>query len=354
MRGFLTIDVALRFLFRLSAISLSLLVISCGSIDKRVGGPKADIDHDLSITFGSCSKIDLEQHLWDDILNHKGDVWIWLGDIIYGDTENMSVLRSKYDRQKNHEGYRQLLDSMSVLGVWDDHDYGLNNGGKEYRMKEESREILFDFLDIPSTDIDRRHEGAYNETLITLNGIEVHVILMDVRYFRDPLSYRRGKPLPNLTGTILGEAQWQWLDSLLENSKADMYVIGSGIQVLPQDHKYEKWANFPVERQKLLDRLNLLQKPVVLISGDRHIGEISSIELPNRDLPIWEVTSSSLTHSWESAKEYNRHRIGPLVRNNNFGAIDLTRSGETCHVRLSLFTEGHVTEASDSFDFTLP
>lgn len=39
-------------------------------------------------------------------------------------------------------GYARLRELVPVLGVWDDHDYGLNNGGKEFQDKERSQVCL--------------------------------------------------------------------------------------------------------------------------------------------------------------------------------------------------------------------
>src|SRR6266851_3009956 len=78
------------------------------------------------IAFGSCNRESLPQPLWSPILETRPDLWIWLGDNIYADTEDMEVMRQKYARQLANEGYRQLRASVPVIGIWDDHDYGAN------------------------------------------------------------------------------------------------------------------------------------------------------------------------------------------------------------------------------------
>ena len=326
---------------------------SCNSVQDVVTDTIEPVESDFRIAFGSCSKTDLEQHLWDDILNISPDAWIWLGDIIYGDTENMAILSAKYDQQNLDPGYTALKQATSIYGVWDDHDYGVNNSGKEYPMKYESRNILFDFLEIDSADADRGHVGAFNEEILKLGEIDVHLVLLDVRYFRDPLEYRLGRPKPNTTGTILGPAQWEWLENILDTTASDLVVLGSGIQVLPEDHNYEKWANFPAERQRLIELIRRQDQPVILISGDRHFGEISKIDSPNEPYSIYEVTSSSLTHSWSSASEFNQHREGRIVTRDNFGTIEFKISADSCKVYLSLQTEnGRIAERSQ-FTFSL-
>ena len=41
------------------------------------------------IAFGSCSKEYKPQPLWKPILADKPDLWVWLGDIVYGDANEI-------------------------------------------------------------------------------------------------------------------------------------------------------------------------------------------------------------------------------------------------------------------------
>lgn len=52
----------------------------------------------------------------------------------------------------NAKGYDKL---KNVVGIWDDHDYGLNNAGKEFPDRDRNREHFLNFLGEPS-DSDRR------------------------------------------------------------------------------------------------------------------------------------------------------------------------------------------------------
>ncbi|ALD20392.1 alkaline phosphatase D family protein [Hymenobacter sp. DG25A] len=277
---------------------------------------------ELRIAFGSCNRHDLPQPLWDDIAEDKPQVWIWLGDNIYGDTDDMQVMRQKYDAQFNQEGYRHLREQgTAVIGTWDDHDYGRNDGDKNYPFKKQSQQVTLDFLQEPANSPRRQQEGIYAAYTYNVGRKKVKVILLDDRYFQDTL-YRDANLVyhPNQTGDILGEAQWKWLEQQLTSSDADAHIIASGIQFLPQEHKYEKWANFPKSRQRLLDLLvSTKTKGALLISGDRHIGEISKMTLPGLEQPIYEVTSSGLTHpATHNLGEPNQYRVGPLVNQKHY------------------------------------
>ncbi|QHV99086.1 alkaline phosphatase D family protein [Spirosoma endbachense] len=275
-----------------------------------------------TIAFGSCSDQKRPQPLWDDIVAQKPDVWIWLGDNIYGDSESMDTLSAKYARQKSNPVYQQLRQSTSVIGVWDDHDYGVNDGGKEYPRRKESQQLMLDFLDVPTTSSLRKQEGAYSTHVYGPKGKQVKVILLDARYFRDPLKKDGKANVPDPSGDMLGEAQWQWLEKQLTNSDADIHIIGSGVQVLPEDHIYEKWANFPTSRQRLLDLLSKTKpKGAILISGDRHQAEVSKVSVPGLGYDLYDITSSGLTHVSAPHEEVNRHRVGAIVAQLNYGLI---------------------------------
>lgn len=277
-----------------------------------------------TIAFGSCSDQKRPQPLWDDILAQKPDVWIWLGDNIYGDSENMDTLTAKYDRQKANPVYKQLRQSTSVIGVWDDHDYGVNDGGKEYPRRVESQQLMLNFLDVPTDSLLRKQQGAYSAHTYGPKGQRVKVILLDGRYFRDSLKKNGRDNVPDASGDMLGEAQWQWLTKQLTDSDADVHLIGCGIQFLPEEHPYEKWANFPTSRQRLLDLLSKTKpKGTVLMSGDRHIAEISKISVPGLNYDLYDITSSGLTHVSKPHEEPNRHRVGEMVAKLNYGLVTI-------------------------------
>ena len=164
------------------------------------------------------------------------------------------------------------------------------------------------------------------------------VILLDGRYFRDPLKKENKQNVPDPSGDMLGETQWQWLEQQLTNSDADVHIIGSGIQVLPEEHVYEKWANFPTARQRLLDLLSKTKpKGALLISGDRHMAEVSKVNVPGLTYDLVDITSSGLTHVSAPHEELNRHRVGEIVTKLNYGLITINWNAKplTASVRIN-------------------
>jgi alkaline phosphatase D len=291
---------------------------------------------------GSCSKSDLPQPLWAPILEHEPDMWVWLGDNVYADTESEDIFRTKYNRQLDRNDYKLFRKSVPIMGVWDDHDYGVNDGGREYPKKELSKREMLRFLGVPESDPVWDREGVYQSRTFEEDGRRMKVLLLDARWFRDPAIRVNRIYQPNDTGDILGEAQWAWLEKEL-SQPMDLVVIGSGIQILPQEHPFEKWANFPTARQRLF---GLLEKSparqIVLVSGDRHIAELSKLDTDGGRRLV-EMTTSGLTHSWRNVgDEPNRHRVGQLTGELNFGLIKIDWEQEPPAVELEIRGEDNI------------
>ena len=190
---------------------------------------------DFVIAFGSCNKTNVENIFWDDILNENPDVWIWGGDNIYADTEDMQKMETMYQEQKNIPGYKALSAKVPIIGTWDDHDYGANDAGREFSKREESQQLFLDFFDIPKTDPRRRRGGVYTSHTFELDKGSVKIITLDTRYFRSGLEKdsspkRRYKINTGDDATILGDIQWKWLEDELSSSKADFNIIVTSIQ----------------------------------------------------------------------------------------------------------------------------
>lgn len=313
-------------------VLLSLLVLlSCKQ------NQSTQEDSQTVIAFGSCSDQKRETQLWSEIATTDPELFILLGDNVYADTHDMSEMADIYLKQKSDTNYQKLLAKTEVIGTWDDHDYGVNDGGRYYTKKDSSKLLLLDFLDVPMDAEVRSHEGVYSSHTLNDSGHQIKVILLDTRYARDTLmpdTSSNQRYQVNTTGKILSEKQWLWLENELTNSTANVNIIGSSIQVIAEEHPFEKWANFPQERQRLLDLIaSAKAKNTIMISGDRHIAELSSIELNGKTL--YDFTSSGLSHTWnEIWEEPNQHRIKELIIARNFGLITIDWHNETMNLQV--------------------
>lgn len=298
------------------------------------------------IAFGACAQQDKPQPIWDAVVAMEPQTFLFIGDNIYGDSEDMQILRDKYALLGRQPGYQKLKQVCPVLATWDDHDYGANDAGAEYPKKKESQQVFLDFFDVPQNDIRRSREGVYSSHLLGPPGKRVQIILLDARYFRSPLKTGfqagepgdgyRGKYVPNTDPgvTVLGETQWKWLAEQLK-VPAEVRLIASGVQVVPDEHGSEIWGNFPAERARLFRLIRDTQASgVVILSGDRHLSEISRLPA-DHDLgvgyPLYDVTSSSLNAPSGNftkagvrfANEINSYRVGLTYFDTNFGAVHI-------------------------------
>jgi alkaline phosphatase D len=267
------------------------------------------------VAFGSCSQQDKPIPILERVVAFQPQLWIWMGDNIYADTIDRNEMAAKYAQLAANQDYARLVENCTVIGTWDDHDYGKNDAGKEYPMRETSQECFLDFFGVPAEDPRRERAGVYSSHIFGPQGKQVKVILLDTRYHRDS---------PGPDGDILGPAQWEWLEQKLTNSAAQVHLLVSSIQVIPSDHDWEKWANFPAARKRLfelLDRDDI--PPVTILSGDRHLGEIS-VETSALPYPLYDITSSSLNKPiGKPRKEENSHRVGENFVHSNFGTLEI-------------------------------
>ena len=312
---------------KLLLVIILFALLVCCKHQKVTDFKKSKID-DVIIAFGSCNDQNLANPLWDDILANKPSYWIWGGDNIYSDTDDMDLMRSHYDELLNDPLYQNLRRDLKILGTWDDHDYGLNDGGVEFEAKQESQRLFLDFLNVPDRDIRRSRDGIYHTEMIETMKGKIKIIILDTRFFRSALSpsnvpNMRYQPNKEGEGTLLGNEQWDWLENELATSNANFNVIVSSIQVVSKSHGYEKWANMPHEVRKL-HKIIIKTRPkgVVFLSGDRHISEFSKVHLEELAYPIIDFTSSGLTHSYSDFdSELNVNRVGYVVSSLSFGLM---------------------------------
>ncbi len=289
------------------------------------------------IAFGSCASQNKPQPIWDEVVKAQPQLFLALGDNIYGDTTDMELLKAKYALLAAKPGYQALLKTCPVLATWDDHDYGVNDGGAGYSRKVESQRIMLDFYGVAPDSPRRQRAGIYEAWRYGPEGKRVQVILLDLRYFRSRAAKDTRPPEekvrlnlvgwyapdPDPAATILGAEQWAWLETQLKQP-ADLRLIGSSTQVIAGEKGMESWGNFPLEQKRLYDLIGSTgANGVVFLSGDVHFSEISRTN--DGPYPLYDFTSSGLTNThagWAAA--VNPHRVSPAACSEpNFGLISI-------------------------------
>ena len=287
---------------------------------------------ELTFALGSCLHQDEPQPIWNAIQEEKLDGFIFLGDNVYGDSPSYKLekMARSYDRQKDN--FPNWLNEIEILKIWDDHDYGKNDGGSEYQLKEKAQDLFLEFWNIPANDIRHSRDGIYFDLFKKFDDLNIHIIGLDTRYFRSELKTeliglkKHYKENISKDATVLGQAQWEWLEDLFQQD-ADLVILLTSIQLLATEHRFEKWSNFPLERNKLLNMIQSSGKQVVVISGDRHRGGIYKFE------NLYELTASSMN---KPVKGYETDSllIGKTHPQENYGIISV--NSKTAEITLKL------------------
>ena len=299
-----------------------------------------------NVVFGSCLRQWKPQPIWDAIVSSNPDIFLFIGDNVYADTTDSTVMRRTYQQLGSQDGYKKLKSATPIHATWDDHDYGANDAGADYPMREESEQIFLDFFGVPAGAPERKRPGVYSTHMYGPPEQRLQIIMLDTRYFRSPL--KRDVPsadCPRVNhaqntdadATILGSDQWVWLEEQLRKP-ARLRIIASSIQVIPDEHCFEKWSNFPLERERLFQTIrNSNATGLLIISGDRHLAEISRLDPEVVGYPLYEITSSGMNSAGAGQGERNRYRIDTdNFRGDNFGAIRIDWDAPSPHLALQV------------------
>lgn len=320
---------------------------------------------------GSCNKQWKDQSIWRSVSAYDPDLWVFAGDAyytsssLYSAEHSATALASIKEAQAHAAQSSDLAAMLSglrspMVGTYDDHDRGINDGGAAPDAPARLQ-LFHDFFGVPAQDPRRQRDGAYAAHVYGRGRRRVKVILLDTRFHRAPHvipSVATIKPLAVVAaltrvlsaltglvdlqqGPVLGERQWAWLDAQLADSAEQRIAVNlvvSSVQVFTSNPSVESWGHFPAERRRLL-RLLARHDPsgLVLLSGDVHVGEALSAD-PERLRPV-EVTSSGLTHdcsdggipkavcraTWSlwSAHRPERIREETFFPHKNFGTVDI-------------------------------
>jgi len=295
------------------------------------------------IIFASCADELGDQSIWDQISAENADLMLYIGDNVYGDVRSddpaLPELKAAYMRLAQSEPFSRVRAAAPLLTVWDDHDYGMNDAGATYQYKEQS-EALYEYVWALSEDDPRRaRPGVYGSWTIGEDGKRVQIIMLDTRYFRSDLKPTdergaRGKerylPDDDPAKTMLGEAQWTWLEEALREP-ADLRLLVSSVQVVSEGHGWEAWKMLPAERERLYALIDETDaNGLIMLSGDRHSAALYRKEGVN-DYPLFEATSSSLNlpvrgflpPGEEPFMEPGPNRLGEMYFDANYGLIEI-------------------------------
>jgi len=255
-------------------------------------------------------------------LQAEPDLCLWIGDNVYADTEDdISYVEKCYAALEAKPAFQQLREQYPLAATWDDHDYGLNNAGKEYPLKDQTKALFRRFWGLEGK-IPAERDGIYYAEYIPVGDKTLQILLLDVRYNRDE---------PQTDGDVLGEPQWAWLEQQLQQP-ADLRLIASGFQLLLDERAgSETWAKFPSARQRLFDLIRKAQAERVLFyTGDQHYGEVN--RLPGAlDFDAVELQFAGLNQI--ESPEWNPLRVANAITSkHSYALLDIFFEGSKSEV----------------------
>ena len=265
--------------------------------------------------YGSCNKPErVSQKFWDVILENNPQLMLLLGDQHYVNSNDPVDHKAAFQQLDKIEGYSKMRSLVPTFAIWDNHDYAKGYRGKNHPNAEAVEEAFLEGNRVPLDCPRRSRAGVYGSWIFGKKPNRVQVIMLDSHRHRDALSGRKAFSVnEDSQMTILGKEQWKWLDQQLKR-EAEVRVIGSSNQVISNEHTWQRWGVFPHERQRLLEMLAKAKGTSVILSGDRHRGEIARFEQAGSK-PICEITASGWAQTYDRA-EPNKFRIkGPTAKN---------------------------------------
>ncbi len=314
--------------------------------------PYRSLDTSKTITsfgFGSCNDQSLEQPLWKNIINRNFDLFLMTGDNIYTSKKDSKTFTDHYISLNQNSDYKKLRELTPFLATWDDYDFGQNDGGVDNPDKVLAKTSFMNYWIYLKQILPKNQKAIYHSRILGTKKERVQFIMLDTRWDRSPLvknpEFNPESQIPSIppkfylptsdkTTQLLGEDQWVWLESELKKP-AELRILVSSIQFIANDHYFEKWGNFPHERERFLKILKTNKiKNLVIISGDRHLAAISKIERGSDGI-LYDITSSALNRpSRNTEPEIDLAYTAPSFLKINYGSaqIDWSRKKVTFSV----------------------
>lgn len=308
-----------------------------------------DANKEISlIGLGSCADQNLPEPIWSTVQKSNPELFIMMGDNIYASRKDDKPIIDQYIKMNKISDYKQLRETIPFLATWDDHDYGQNDGGVDNPEKEEARRVFLNYWSYLKPTLPTDQKGIYHSRIIGSKNRKVQVILLDTRWDRTALNKNPDYnaetnteqppkiflPTTDNGARILSEAQWKWLDQQLAKP-AQLRLIVSSIQLIPNDHYFEKWGNFPKERERFFNLLKKHKaKNTVILSGDRHLSAIAKEEVQGLGT-VFEVTASSLNKASRAlVPEQDQSYVASSFLKPNFGLLAIDWSKKTLTAKI--------------------
>jgi alkaline phosphatase D len=239
-----------------------------GYVARFITAPKPQDPGIVSFCFSGDTRESYQPFTVMDVIRaQRPDFFVHLGDTIYADrggtAHRLSDFWAKY-RANRADAWSQLcLAETSIYVIWDDHevedDYLPGNP-----LASIGRRAFLDYWPV------RRHPDEPERIYRSFRwGQALELFLLDVRQYRDPKR-----------GTMLGQAQKQWLLEQVARSRAIFKFIATAVPMAGGGT--DRWDGYPTERTEILRYLKEKKiSGVVFLSADLHCAAITRIPKSN-------------------------------------------------------------------------
>lgn len=240
------------------------------------------------------------------------DYLFFIGDSVYGDLlilHGPGYLWSRYIETRKNVPFYRWKNLKPVIAIWDDHDFGKNNKGGDYKHKDYAYHYFQAFFAQEPTEGDQTYlQGYANSKYFQAFG--QNFVFFDGRYYRG---------LTNTAGQkgFFGIEQIDWMSQVVyDRPKPTLILSGS-----PFFGRLEKTASYevnaPEEMEYFFNKVSTWRAPALFVGGDLHYSEVSSVDRSAVGYDTVEIISSCM-HSTKKSKYYdnpNPHRHGYLKEN---------------------------------------
>lgn len=232
--------------------------------------------------------------MWPSAEAANLDYLFFVGDAVYGDflfLRGPKYLWSRFVNSRKKIPFYHWKHLKPVLGVWDDHDFGKNNAGGEYKHKNYSYHIFKTFF-AQDPDGSGLKNGYANSFLF--QAFEQNFAFYDNRYYRN-------LPNPDSSKGFLGLDQINWMSSAVAKYTKPTIVL-SGSPMFGRFDKMSSYqSNAAEELEYFIKKVQSWNTPTLFVGGDLHYSEVSHIDRGLLGYNSYELISSCMHSNTKSA-----------------------------------------------------
>lgn len=290
-------------------------------IDKREFKALDINKKEVKMAVASCSityLYDVQKKIWPEVLQHKPDVVLLIGDNVYVDryingtsVSNKKSFWTRYVEMRKNLYIYKAKTLVPIFAIWDDHDYGVNDGDSSFKWKKESKKVFQSFFaQKPMGSVFQKGPGVS----FVMQAFGQRLFFMDNRFFRTPnVNDRRNKLLLKKIKyeTHWGKLQENWLFTRLQKSPTPSWIIDGG-QFFGG---YLPWESYEASHPNnfktvFLPNIKKSKSALAFISGDRHFFEFMKIPKKELGFSTYEITTSGVHTTLYPAlwKKHNNKR----------------------------------------------